>query len=280
MRPTTQFTMPRYEPLSPGSSVLLGEARLKVRLACLWMEAQEKPESRQAQLKLEIRKLEIEADKAVRLLENYQKELPALCPSAQAGMTPPSTASTCDTFDICKNINVPPFRDTEVDFAAFERVASALRLPFDVWPLLLQCKIHGKAQEAVAALLFEDSLNYDLVKMAHMRSYELVPEAYRQKFRHHKRAPVQTHVEFAREKGTLFDKWCSACKANDFNSLCEFVILEEFKKCLPECIVVYLKEQKVSSLSEAAVLADEYVLTHQTMFLSVSERPPVPSPQQ
>lgn len=54
------------------------------------------------------------------------------------------------------------------------------------------------------------------------------------------------------------------------------LLLEEFKRCLPDCIVVYLNEQKVSYLSCAAVLADEYMLTHETTFgpqsVSVSER--------
>lgn len=43
--------------------------------------------------------------------------------------------------------------------------------------LLLQCKIHGKAEEAIAALPVEDSLSYDLVKAAIICAYELVPEA-------------------------------------------------------------------------------------------------------
>lgn len=53
-------------------------------------------------------------------------------------------------FDVSRHIAlVPTFRDSEVDssFGAFERIASALK-----WPLLLQCEIHGQAQEAVAAL--------------------------------------------------------------------------------------------------------------------------------
>lgn len=45
-------------------------------------------------------------------------------------------------------------------------------------------------------------------------------------------------------------------------------MLEEFKDCLPERVVVYLNEQKVISLSQAAVLADEFVLTHKTVFSS------------
>ncbi len=64
----------------------------------------------------------------------------------------------------------------------------------------------------------------------------------------------------------LFDKWCSATKTEDFNSLRKLILLEEFKGCLSERVVVYLSEQKVNSLSQAAVLADEFVLTHKGVF--------------
>ena len=139
-------------------------------------------------------------------------------------MSTPSTNSSHSTFDISKHIGlVPQFREAEVDsyLGAFEHIASALQWPTEVWPLLLQCKIHGKTQEAVAALPLEDSLKYDSVKSAILRAYKLVPEAYRQKFRNHKKTPNQTYVEFTREKGTLFDKWSTTCKAETFNSLRE-----------------------------------------------------------
>lgn len=64
----------------------------------------------------------------------------------------------------------------------------------------------------------------------------------------------------------MFDTWSNASKADDFVSLRELILLEEFKSCLPERVVVYLNEQKVDSLSQAAVLADEFVLTHKAVF--------------
>ncbi len=160
---------------------------------------------------------------------------------------------------------------SQQNFGTFERIANALQWPPEAWALLLQCKIFGKAQEAIAAFPVEDSLNYDSVKAAILRAYDLVTEAYRQKFRSHKKAPNQSYVEFAREKGTLFDKWSTACKACDFESLRELILLEDFKKCLPERIVVYINEQKVTKLSSAAVLADKFVLTHRTVFSSSSD---------
>ena len=41
-----------------------------------------------------------------------------------------------------------------------------------------------------------------------LKAYELVPEAYRQKFRNASKLQNQTHVEFARQKENLFDRWC------------------------------------------------------------------------
>lgn len=73
-------------------------------------------------------------------------------------------------------------------------------------------------------------------------------------------------MEFAREKGTLFDKWCVSAKAENFQMLRELLLLEDFKKTLPDRLVVYLNEQKVKTLSDAAVLADEFVLTHKVNF--------------
>lgn len=45
------------------------------------------------------------------------------------------------------------------------------------------------------------------------------------------------------------------------------MLLEEFKNCVSERAVVYLNEQKVTSLQQAAILADEYTLTHKLVFV-------------
>ena len=99
-----------------------------------------------------------------------------------------------------------------------------------------------------------------------LQAYELVPEAYRQKFRNSEKTTIQTYVEFVRDKNVLFDKWCQACNVKTVAEMRELILLEEFKKCLPERIVIYLNEQKESSVTKAAVLADEFILTHKSVF--------------
>ncbi|KAL3968224.1 ATP-binding cassette, subfamily A (ABC1), member 1 [Sarotherodon galilaeus] len=209
---------------------------------------------------LRVRALEIERGAAVS----------ASPPTSRSAPQSPSPKPE-NSFDVSRHIKlVPAFRETEVDsyFTVFERIAGALHWPKNVWSLSLQCKLVGKAQEVCTALSLEDSLDYDVVKAAVLRAYELLPEAYRQNFRNVKKSATQTYMEFAREKKTLLDKWCHATKVKTLDDLRELVLLEEFKSQLPEKVVTYLNEQKVTTLAAAAVQADEFVLTHKGVFTS------------
>lgn len=227
---------------------------------------------------IELRRLEIEALKLRRPVPLPRSSLPSssVVKMPEVDSVKNSRCNSSDypfdsppDFDVGKFIRlVPSFRETEVDsyFTAFERIAAKLRWPKDMWVLLLQSNFVGKAQEVSAALPIEQALDYDVVKTAVLRAYELVPEAYRQKFRSHVKSARQTFVEFAREKKTLFDKWCLSSGITTFEQLQELILLEDFKMCAPENVVVYLNEQKVQALADAAIAADEFVLTHRNVF--------------
>ena len=86
------------------------------------------------------------------------------------------------------------FQDTEVDkyFLHFEKVASSLEWPKEVWTLLLQSTLIGKAREVYSALSVDLSLDYEVVKGAILKAYELVPEAYCQQFHGCRKGESQT----------------------------------------------------------------------------------------
>lgn len=54
-------------------------------------------------------------------------------------------------------------------------------------------------------------------------------------------------------------------------------MLEEFKNCVPESVEVH--DQKVTSLIDAAVLADEFALTHRNVF-TTARRNVLPLPDE
>ncbi|KAJ8027754.1 hypothetical protein HOLleu_29798 [Holothuria leucospilota] len=118
-------------------------------------------------------------------------------------------------FDVSKHVKfVPKFQEDNVEkfFNHFEKLGEQLKWPKDEWSILIQSNLTGKAQEVYSALSIEDSMDYDKVKKAKLQAYELVPEAYRQKFRKYRKADTQTYVEFAYQKERHFDRWCASKK--------------------------------------------------------------------
>ena len=212
---------------------------------------------RELELKAEQEKALLEAEKEAAAREHELK-------MASLGKHAPSDKAS--TFDPARNIRlVPPFQEKEVDkyFAHFEKVADSLNWPKESWVLLLQSVLVGKAQEIYGSLSVEQSSNYEHVKEAILKAYELVPEAYRQKFRNYLKYDSKTHVEFAREKENLFNRWCHSKEiGQDFKKLKQMVLLEEFKDKVRPDIRSHLDEQKVEELEKAAIMADDYALTH------------------
>ena len=228
------------------------EAARELRLA----ELKEARELRELELKAEaekeaaareLRELELkaEAEKEAAVREHELK---------MAGLGIHSPKDKSSAFDPARNIRlVPPFQEKEVDkyFAHFEKVADSLN-----WPKEL-------AQEIYGSLSVEQSSNYEHVKEAILKAYELVPEAYRQKFRNYLKYDSKTHVEFAREKENLFNRWCHSKEiGQDFKKLKQMVLLEEFKDKVRPDIRSHLDKQKLEELEKAAIMADDYALTH------------------
>ena len=88
---------------------------------------------------------------------------------------------------------LPKFNERDPDsfFTLFERVADAKKWPDSDRVLMLQSVLTGRAQEAYSAVCAEDP-DYDTVKVAVLKAYELVPEAYRQRFRGWSKGDKQT----------------------------------------------------------------------------------------
>ena len=136
------------------------------------LEAQQRKEELEAQQRKE--ELEAQAQKEERALK-HEREMRALELNARRIAHEESIATK---FDLGKNVRlVPPFNELEVDkyFQHFERVAQNLKWPIDQWPLLLQSVLRGKAQEAYMALPISECVDYNSVKNAILKAYELVP---------------------------------------------------------------------------------------------------------
>ncbi|XP_062902675.1 uncharacterized protein LOC134345629 [Mobula hypostoma] len=241
----------------------------------------EKPAGDAVQVQLEklrlehefrVRRLEREEKERDRQLEREEKqrerefELEKLRLRAEQGLVPNHGGGFRATQEVRL---VPPFDDTDVDryFLHFEKVAISQDWPRDKWVVLLQSVLKGKAQEAYSALSAEDAQRYEVVKEASLRIYELVPEAYRQRFRNARKQWDRTYLEFAREMQTYCERWCASKGVEgDYDRLLQLILIEQFKGCVPEGMRPYLYEKEAATLAATAKLADEYALTHKMKF--------------
>ena len=153
-----------------------------------------------------MRELELKAEQEKALLEaeiEAKKEATAHeheLEMAGLGKHPPLDRASA--FDHARNIRlVPPFQEKEVD----------------------KYSVHFE-KEIYCSLSVKQSSNYEHVKEAILKAYKLVPEANRQKFRNYLKYDSKTHVEFAREKENLFNRWCHSKEGQDIEK-CKQVVL-------------------------------------------------------
>ena len=212
----------------------------------------------------ELAKLDLESKK-LQLIEEGKLSADALSNTARGGGG--------KSIDIGGNLRLLPRfneKDPDIFFLLFDRVAEAQQWTDSECALLLQSVLTGKAQEAFAALTPIDSRSYAKIKEAVLKIYEMVPEAYRQRFRGWRKRDKQSHVEFVRELTTQCSRWCSSSEVDNFEQLFNLMVLEQFKNTLPSNVATYITEHKVKSPTEAAVLADEYVLLHKNSYSAFS----------
>ncbi|KAJ8032651.1 hypothetical protein HOLleu_26228 [Holothuria leucospilota] len=221
----------------------------------------------------ELKRLEMEMNKEVRLTEmeremqkeKEEREMQMQREEKAREHEYPKIGLDTGGFDVSKHVKfVPKFQEDNVEkfFNHFEKLGEQLKWPRDKWSILIQSNFTGKAQEVYSALSIEDSMDYDKVKKAILQAYELVPEAYRQKFRKYRKAYTQTYVEFAYQKERHFDRWCASKKVSTFDALRQLMLVEEFKRCVNDDSKTHLEENKADKLKEVANLADQYALTH------------------
>ena len=88
----------------------------------------------------------------------------------------------------------------------FEKVATQQRWPRAVWSTQLAGLLTGKALAAFVNVPKEKTGDYDTVKTAILRRYDVNAETYRQRFRNNKRRGFENYKELADRSKDYFTK--------------------------------------------------------------------------
>uniref|UniRef100_A0A8C5PDF9 SCAN box domain-containing protein n=1 Tax=Leptobrachium leishanense TaxID=445787 RepID=A0A8C5PDF9_9ANUR len=146
--------------------------------------------------------------------------------------------------------------DLDVSLRSFEKTCRQYQLPKEQWARYLTPGLKGPALEAFAELPDESDQDYEAIKAAWQRRYNLTPEVYRKKFRSLQKQAVESYSAVVSHLTTLFRQWVRGLKIDTLESLEDLLIKEQFVQLCPPEIQEWLLDRKPETALEAGELAD------------------------
>ena len=155
--------------------------------------------------------------------------------------------------------------DIEHFLTMFERVANAYKWPDDVWVLRLAPLLTGKAQAAYANMDAAKSKEFEEVKQAILKRYNINEETYRQRFRNTKKKIDESYVETEVRLKDLAAKWLKPTERTK-EGLVNVIIREQLVNAMPKELQLRVRERKPKTSEDAATLADDIILARDSIF--------------
>ena len=146
--------------------------------------------------------------------------------------------------------------DIEAYVATFERTMTAYEVNRQRWVYKLAPQLSGKAQQAYAAMSSEEAVDYERVKAAILKRYDINEETYRLRFRSVMKSLDESHREVAVRVKDLAKKWLKQQATAE--AVVEVVAQEQLLNTLPSNVRVWVRERKPTTCLEAGQLADDY----------------------
>ena len=98
--------------------------------------------------------------------------------------------------------------------------------------------------------------SYDSVKTEILRGFGLSPKAYVQKFRTMKRYGDDSYSQCLHKLKDVRNYYVESKQITEFQSLCDDMLLEQFRNVLPSEVGFFSDQRNVSSATEMTKLAD------------------------
>ncbi|XP_053406188.1 calponin homology domain-containing protein DDB_G0272472-like [Mercenaria mercenaria] len=197
----------------------------------LELEARLQKEKIEYERKLEQDKLEMEKDKLMlaRKLETEKEE-------AESRKLETEHKFKTDLEKMSKKkvkVKMSPF-DEKIDsmdayLNVYETYAVAQDWDKEIWSLNLPFLLKGTAREVFDRLPLEDRKDYDKLKAALLRQFELTDDGYKKKFRTERPRDNETSVMFLARISRYLDGWLRLSKVEKtYEGLLDFILRDQF----------------------------------------------------
>lgn len=249
-----------------------------------WVEAQIKSEAekkeREAALEKERRKEEREIEKErireerERDIERQQRvreendnlrlqlELEAMRSQRVTSLTPERQVAPH------RNFNMQSFDESQDKMdcylTRFERLATMNGLDRLEWATHLSACLKGKSLEVYTRMDYQDSLDYEMLKRALLKRYNLTDEGFALRFRSSRPDGGERFSQFVTRITGYLNKWIEMTGKDKTNSedIIDLFVREQLMNTCSKDLTVFLKERRPGTTDEMVELVENYIEAH------------------
>ncbi|GFS21947.1 hypothetical protein ElyMa_001605900, partial [Elysia marginata] len=132
------------------------------------------------------------------------------------------------------------------------------------WSLHLSALLRGKALEVYTRLDDDSATNYDALKEALLKRYNLNQHGFQEKFRKSRPEAGKRMEQFRTRLLSYLDKWICLAQRDKTNAadIIDLFVMEQLMNSCSKELYVFLWERKPANSTELAAIAEKYVEAH------------------
>ncbi|XP_064103315.1 uncharacterized protein LOC135213265 [Macrobrachium nipponense] len=144
-----------------------------------------------------------------------------------------------------------------------QRFASNARWDSSSWAINLSALLQGKALEVYSRLPVSEALDYNGLKQALLKRFQLTEEGFHSKFRSCKPDQGESPSQFLARLDNYVEKWLNLSGGTrSYEGLKDLFLREQFMNSCSKPLSMFLKERHPKNVDEMSNLADQFIEAH------------------
>ncbi|XP_062590636.1 uncharacterized protein LOC134252230 [Saccostrea cucullata] len=158
---------------------------------------------------------------------------------------------------------IPPFDENkdEIDsyLRRFERFATAMNWEKPLWSTHLSALLKGRALDVYALMSTSKVSDYDELKAALLRRYEMTEDGFKKKFRSCRPEVGETFSQFTVRLASYLTRWVEMSKITcSFEALFDLMLRDQMLHVCNFELAVFLKQNVPKTVDQMSMLADQF----------------------
>ena len=157
-------------------------------------------------------------------------------------------------------------------WSRFEKYATANKWDKNVWAAYFSALLKGRALDVYDRLSTEDAADYDKLKDALLKNFDMTERGFRKKIRYSRPERSETFIQFSSRLCCYLNKWLTMAKVEkSFEAVCDFMARDQFLEACSRELFVHLRPKAFENLDAMAKEADLFAEARGGVFSCVNK---------